>query len=345
VSAPRRIVVRGPNWVGDAVMATPALRALRGAQPEAFIVLEGPAHHAALYRGLASFDAFRPAARSVRSLLARARELRLEGCDWALLLPDSPRAALAPRLAGTPRRTGYARDPLRRALLTQPLAPPRDARGGRRPISMVERYLALTRALGCPDRGDALELWVDPADRRAVDQRLAGLGVAPAEALLAVTPGAGFGSSKRWPPDHFAAACDGIAARHGARPVLAPGPGEAELAHRVAAAMETPAIVLDHPPLDLARLKALLERARLLLSNDTGPRHVAVALGCPVVSVLGPTDRRHSDHQLARQRVLREPVDCAPCHRPRCPIDHRCMTRVSPERAIAAADELLGPAP
>jgi heptosyltransferase-2 len=341
VSTPRHIAVRGPNWVGDAVMATPALRALRAAHPAAVIVLEGPAQHAGLYRGLASFDAFRPAAGGLRSLWARGRELRREGCDWALMLPDSPRAAVAPRLAGTPRRIGYARDPFRRALLTEALDPPRDADGRRQPVSMVERYLALTRALGCPDRGGAPELRVDPDDAGRVAARLAAAGGGADTAVLAVFPGAGFGASKCWPPGHFAAACDGIARRHGLLPVLAPGPGEAGLARRVAAAMATRCAVLAEPTLDLAELKALVARAALVLANDTGPRHVAVALGRPVVAVLGPTDSRHTDHQLARQRVLREPVACAPCHRPRCPIDHRCMTRVTPERAVTAAAELL----
>jgi heptosyltransferase-2 len=142
---PRRILVRLPNWVGDVVMATPALAALRGAHPDAQIVAEGRPYLAGLVRGLPSLDAFLPEVRGTR---ARARSLRAERFDWALLLPDSVRSALAPFLARVPVRAGYARDPLRRALLTHRLAPPSE--GGRRvPISMVERYLRITRVLGC----------------------------------------------------------------------------------------------------------------------------------------------------------------------------------------------------
>jgi heptosyltransferase-2 len=337
---PRRILFRSPNWVGDAVMATPALRALRGAHPDAEIALEAPPYLEALYRGLPTYDAFLPAARGAREVLARAAALRASGFDWAVLLPDSPRAALAPFLARIPRRVGYARDPLRAALMSERLPTPRQ--GGRRlPLPMVDRYLAITRALGCPDRGDDLTLCVDPLVAEDVAKRLARCGVGPHDALLAVTPGAAFGASKRWPAEHFARACDEIARRRGLCPVLAPAPGEVAIARDVAARMEERAVALVDPPLDLAALKAVIARSRLLLSNDTGPRQIAVALGCPVVVVMGPTDPRHTSRHQELQRVLREDVPCAPCQLKICPIDHRCLTQLSPQRAVAAAEELL----
>lgn len=339
-SSPRRILVRSPNWVGDAVMATPALRALRSAHPDAAIALEAPPHLEGLYRGLPTYDAFLPAARRMREVLARAAALRAAGFDWAVLLPDSPRVALAPFLARTPLRAGYARDLLRRALISERLPTPREG-GRRRPVPMVDRYLAITRALGCPDRGDDLTLCVDPLVAEDVAKRLARCGVGPHDALLAVTPGAAFGPSKRWPAEHFARACDELARRRGLVPVLAPAPGELAVARDVAARMKERAVALLDPPLDLAALKALIARSRLLLSNDTGARQIAVALGCPVVVVMGPTDPRHTARHPELQRVLREDVPCAPCHLRNCPIDHRCMTQLSPERAVAAAEELL----
>jgi heptosyltransferase-2 len=105
--------------------------------------------------------------------------------------------------------------------------------------------------------------------------------------------------------------------------------------------MKSAALNLVDPVIGLPELAALIARARLLLVNDTGPRQMAVALGTPVVTVMGPTDPRHSHHLLERQRVLREDVDCSPCHLKTCPIDHRCMTRLRPERVVAAAGELL----
>jgi heptosyltransferase-2 len=318
-------------------MATPALAALRAAHPGAEIVAEGRPYLAGLVRGIAEVDAFLPEARGTR---ARVRALRAKRFDLAVLLPDSVRTALAPRLARIPVRAGYARDPLRRALLTHALAPPR-AGGRRMPISMIERYLRITRALGCPDAGHETSLGVEPAAREAARKRLAEAGVAPGARTLVVTPGASFGSSKLWPPAHFAAAADAIARRHGLAPVLAPGPGEEALAREIARTMQEPAAVLADPPTSLAELAALVAGAALHLGNDTGPRHIAVAVGTPTVVLIGPTDPRHTAHQLARQRVLREDVPCSPCGLKACPIDHRCMTRIAPERAVAAAAELL----
>jgi heptosyltransferase-2 len=318
-------------------MATPALAALRGAHPDAEIVAEGRPYLAGLVRGLPSLDAFLP---DVHRTRARTRRLRAERFDWAVLLPDSVRSALAPFLARVPVRAGYARDPLRRVLLTHALAPPREA-GRRAPISMVERYLRITRALGCVDASPRTTLVVDAAAGEAVAKRLAEAGLAPQQRTLVVTPGASFGSSKLWPPGHFASACDQIARSHGLAVVFAPGPGEEALAQEVSRTMQERAVVLAAPPTTLAELVALIAGAALQLGNDTGPRHIAVALGVPAVVLIGPTDPRHTAHQLERQRVLREAVACSPCGLKACPIDQRCMTRIAPERVAAAAAELL----
>jgi heptosyltransferase-2 len=339
--APRRILVRLPNWVGDALMATPALRALRHAHPEAEISVAAGASLALLLGGLSSVDRWRAKEGSgVRALVRHARELAASSFDWAVLLPDSVHVALAPWLARVPVRAGYARDPLRRAVLTCALEPPR-ADGKRLPISMIDRYLRVTRALGCQDAGIELDL---PLDARAVDrvaERIALAGVGESEPLVVVTPGASFGASKLWPPEHFAAACVGLRKGLGLRAILAPGPGEESVARAIAAHADASSLVLEEPVTTLPELAALIARAKLVLTNDTGPRHMAVALGTPVISLLGPTDPRHTAHLLERQRVLREPVECSPCHLKVCPIDHRCMRRLAPERVLAAAAELL----
>ena len=337
MSGPARILVRAPTWVGDAVMATPALRALRAAHPSAEIVVEGRPALAPLLGALPGIDAYLADA---GVLAARTRALRAGRFDWAVLLPDSVRAALGPFLARIPRRTGYARDPLRRALVTEALQAPRSGRR-RLPLAGVERYLRITRQLGCPDRGRELELCVEPRAREQAALRLAAQGVGPEDDVLLVTPGASYGPSKRWPPAHFARACDGIARRLGLRPVVAPAPGEAELARAVAEQAATPLTLLLDPPLNLAELAALVERARLVLSNDTGPRHLAAALDTPVVVVIGPTNPIHSASEFRDQRVLRENVPCSPCQLRVCPIDQRCLTRIGPERAVAAAESLL----
>ncbi|HEX5066915.1 MAG TPA: lipopolysaccharide heptosyltransferase II [Myxococcota bacterium] len=338
---PQRILVRLPNPLGDVVMSTPVLRALRRAHPQAELVAQGLPHHEGLLRGNPHLDAFLPVrGRRPRDIWRRARTLRKHGFDWAVVLPDSPRTALEPWLARIPRRAGYARDWLRRALVTEWLPPPRE-NGRRVALSMIERYYRITRLFGVPDAGSALELFVHAPERERVAAWLAARGASDA-LLCLVTPGAAFGASKLWPPAHFARACDEIARRFSLLPLILPAPNadEIAIARDVASRMAERHLLVAEPG-DLEDLKAFVERAALLVGNDTGPRHVAVALGRPVVTLMGPTDPRHTDHLLERQRVLREPVACSPCGLPVCPIDHRCMTRLAPERVVAAAAELL----
>jgi heptosyltransferase-2 len=319
-------------------MATPALRALRHAHPGAEIHVEGRPALGCLLEALPSVDAFLPD--PGRGLRARAALLSARGFDWAVLLPDSVGSALGPFLARSPVRAGYARDPLRRCLLTRAIPVPRE-RGKRVPISMIERYLRITRALACPDRGCELELPVRAAARERLHERLAAAGVSAQARLAVVTPGAAFGSSKLWPAPHFAQACDRLARELDLLPVLVPGPGEESIARAIALQMQRAPLALVDPPIGLDELVALIERAALVLTNDTGPRQIAVALHRPVVVVMGPTDPRHTEHWLERQRVLREATQCSPCHLKTCPIDHRCMVRIGPERVLAAAKELL----
>jgi len=340
LDAPERILVRAPNWVGDVVMATPALRALRRAQPGAEIVLEGRAYLREILGPLSTVDCFMvDPGRGISSLRHRVRELRKGRFDWALMLPDSQSSALGPFLARIPLRVGCARDPLRRALLTRSIPTPTED-GVRVPISMIERYLRVTRAAGCADAGRDMEIVIRDEWQATVDERLEAVGLTGERLLLAI-PGASYGSSKLWPAHRFAAACDGIGHAHGLVTVLAPGPGEEEVAREVTQGMGLTAAVLCDPVLSLGELAALAARASLVVTNDTGPRQIAVALGVPTVVVMGPTDPRHTNHHLDRQRVLREDVECSPCGLKVCPIDHRCMTGLDPERVIAAADELL----
>lgn len=336
----RKILVRLPNWVGDVVMATGVLRRLREAAPQAEIVLEGRGFLRGLLAGLDSFDDFLPGpAKGFGAARKHAKLLRARGFDIAVLLPDSARAALPAALARIPVRVGYSRDLLRRTLVTIPLPPPREGRS-RKAVPMPERYMAILRALGVEGDAAPAELAVDSAADAALAERLRAHGVDPEGKLLVVNPGASFGASKLYPPTQMAQAARHLAEREGLSVVMAPGPGEEGIARQVAAGLDD-ALVLDEPVTSLGELVALTARAALVLSNDTGPRHMAVALGRPVVTLMGPTDPEHTNYQLERQRVLREDVDCAPCHKKDCPIDHRCMTRLDPQRVVAAGRELL----
>ncbi len=321
-------------------MATPALRALRRAHPDAEIVLLGPPQHAGLLRDVPHFDEYVPVlGRRLRDIRRRAADLRAREFDWALILPDSARTAIEAWWARIPRRAGYARDRLRHAMLTDRLPAPKQD-GQRVAISMIERYSQITGLLDVPPAGDELELFVSEACREHARKQLAGHAANDTPILL-VTPGAAYGASKLWPPESFATACDEIARRHGLLPVIlsAPNPQEEAIARDVASRTRERSVLAT--PGSLEDLKAMVERCSLLLTNDTGPRHVAVALDRPVVTLMGPTDPRHTHHLLARQRVLWENVACRPCGLASCPIDHRCLRRLHPSRVVQAAAELL----
>ncbi|MEM9381695.1 MAG: glycosyltransferase family 9 protein [Planctomycetota bacterium] len=338
---PSKIFVRLPSWVGDVVMCTPALRAIARAHPEAEVVVEGKDYQADLVVGLPGVDRFLvDPGRGAGDLFAHGRELAREGFDWAVVLGESERVAFPPFVARIPVRAGYGRGLARRAMLTHYLERPRDVGGKLLAFSMIERYLRVTRMLGIPDDGTHMQTPVTDASRRAIASRLADAGVDPDADLLTVIAGAAFGAAKMWPPAQFAAACDLLRERRGWEPVLAPGPGEEELGREVARHSKHGITLLLDPPLRISELAALLQRSEMVLSNDTGPRSMAVALGLPVVVPIGPTEDAHTRHHLHRQRVLIEDVDCRPCRLRVCPIDHRCMTRILPERVAAAAEEL-----
>lgn len=346
MTRPREILVRAPNWAGDLVMATPAFRALREGFPAARITLAVRGGLAPLMAGAPWFDAVAPLAPRRRGLVGLWREGRRlaagGGFDLGVCLPDSFSAALHMRAARVRRLVGYRTD-VRGWLLDVAVEPPR--RGGRRAWIPRERHvLGLAEAAGAPARGTHLELFTTEAERARAGGLLAERGVAPHAPLAALAPGASYGPSKLWPAAHFARVGDALAGA-GARVVLLGSPDEAPLARAVARRMRQAPVDLTGS-LDLGGLKAVVRRSRVLVCNDAGARHVAVAFGVPCVVVMGPTSLAKTNLNLERVRVLTADVGCRPCYLRRCPVDHRCMTRVEPERVMEAAlptlDEAAG---
>jgi heptosyltransferase-2 len=335
-------VVRAPNWLGDVVMATPGFRALRAAFPRARLTLLLRPAVAPLLAGNPWFDEMLPVHSSGRrphSLLREGLALRRYCFDLGLCLPDSFSAALHLRLAGVTRVVGY-RGNLRGPLLHQKVDPP----WGPNPRALVARerhVLGLVEAVGAPMLGTQLELFVTPEEEQEAEIVLAqrpGKAEAP---LAAIAPGASYGPSKLWPAESFARVGDALA-EAGAQIVLLGAPSESALVARVRAGMRSPAIELTAPG-SLGVLKAVLRRSKVLVCNDAGARHVAVAFGVPCVVMFGPTSLEKTNLNLGRVQALFADVPCRPCYLRTCPIDHRCMTRIEPERVIAAALPSLAP--
>ena len=332
----QRILALLPNWLGDAAMCTPALRTLHRRFPEAELTVAGGAQACDLVRGLPWFRAVipLPPRPNLLRLVRLGRRLRPHGTDLAVIFPHSFRAALLARFTGARRRVGYARDG--RSFLLTDRVPPHRQNGQIQPIYMAQEYLDLVRSLGCEDDGAGLELRADPAVVEQVRRRLAGEGP-----LVGIAPGAAFGPSKRWPAERYAQVADALTAKVGARCVLMTGPAEEETRDAVLGAANAPLIRCDEgrPTIDV--LKAVVSQLDLLICNDSGPRHVAVAFGVPVLCVMGPTSPSYSGGPHERGRVLRVEVDCGPCQKGVCETDHRCMTRITPECVVEAALEYV----
>jgi heptosyltransferase-2 len=348
-SGRRGILVWLPNWIGDAVMATPALSAIRRRFADAAITFVGRPGPLAVLEGGGWADAtIEDATRRrprLRHALRLVRDLRRGAYARGLLLPNSFRTALLARLGGVGELTGYVRD-ARGWLLSGRLHPPRDGRR-RRPVPTIDAYRALAEAVGAPCPSRRMTLAVSDADDRAAAALLAEANVAAGDLLVMVNPAGGFGPAKRWPAERFAAVADALADRRAARVIVHAAPGERAAAAKVAQAMRRPpAVSFARRQGTLGLLKALLRRCRLLVTNDTGARHVAAALGADVVTVFGSTDPTWARIDYPRERIVRVDVPCGPCQRRKCPRPpgptyHQCMTAITPEMVLAAAEELL----
>ncbi len=344
---PSRILVVLPNWVGDLVLATPALRALREQFSQAHIAFLVKSHLAEVLSGGDWMDqVFRWPARKGesrpkrrRGFLGLAAKLREQQFDWAVLLSNSFRSALLVRLAGIRRRVGYDRDG-RGLLLTDRLLPER-YNGKYVPVPMTRYYNAIPRYLGCRECPRELELFTTPEEEAAAAERIAAAGIEPGQPIVVLNPGASFGPAKRWLPERFAEVADRLVARHNAAVFISCGPKEIETARTVAVHMHQDVTVLDNPVMPLGPSKALIRRASLLVTNDTGPRHFANAVGTPVVTIFGPTDPAWTATDSPRERSLSVNVHCGPCMKRTCPLDHRCMTRISSDMVLEQARVLL----
>ena len=342
----RRLLVRGPNWIGDAVMSEPALAALRELFPTAELtLLVKPAiaellrGHPALQRILVYEDPGRHVGITGKWTLAGTlRRLRF---DLAILFQNAFEAALVTFLAGIPRRYGYATDG-RRFLLSDPIAVPERMKIGHQ----VQYYLDMLRPLGSERPAGSPRLFLSQEEEQAMDQRLAEAGVHESDLLLGLNPGSTYGSAKRWLPERFAETADRLSQEQGmqsgrrVRVVIVGAQGEEALGCAIADRMQVKPIQLSGRT-TMRELMAVIKRCDLFLTNDTGPMHLAASFGVPVVALFGPTDSRTTSPFGSGHTIVRHPVECAPCLLRECPIDHRCMTRISVDEVYGAAVKQL----
>ena len=317
------ILIRATNWVGDAVMSLPALRAIRARYPGAHIAILAKPAVADLYAGESSVD---EVIRYTQPSPGRvARELRPRGFDCAILLQNAFEAAWIAWRARIPNRIGYDRDG-RRWLLTRPVTPPK-----RGEIPRHERfyYLELLRRAGLID---------SLPESQMIRIEKAG---AKQDSVIGVSPGAAYGGAKRWLPERFAEAAGKLAAARGASIALFGSPSERSACEQIAQLLNGHRVTNHAGQTTLAQFIDLAGRCELFLTNDSGAMHIASALGVPTVAVFGATDDAATGPTGPQAAVVREAVECSPCLLRECPIDHRCMTRVSADRVVKQALALL----
>ncbi len=342
-----------PNWIGDVVMATPALRAIRKqVGPAGHVVGIMRPYVAEVLAGCHWFDATilyaKKTSEPEQQWPAVRRQLRNANLDAVLLLTNSLRTAWMAWRSGAQSRIGYARDG-RGLLLTTKLYEPRE---GRRtvPLPQIDSYLNLAYAFGCEWEPPRLELATTDADEQAADAVWQRLGLPEANASLennrvvVFNTGGAFGAAKDWPGEYFAALARQIAQQHDLHVLVNCGPNERDAARSIVEQAGDRRVVslADEAELPIGLTKACIRRSRLLVTTDSGPRFFAVAFEVPVVTLFGPTSTRWTRTHYAKETSLSLGLDCQPCMKRSCPLEHhRCLRDLTVEQVYAAVARQL----
>ena len=336
-----KILVWLPSPMGDAILSAPALRALRKGRGDCHITFLANRTVREILSPCAFNDAWIDSESA--NVILLGLKLRKHRFDTAVLFKNSFSAGLGAFLCGASKRTGYARDG-RGLFLTQKLKPLVGADGRYKPVSMIDYYLEITSALGCTAAGRGAELAVDEADVLSLSSKLPAV-VSSDAPLVILVPGGGFGPSKFWPAERFAQIADRLSETYKAVVVVSVAPNNIEqaIASEICASSENSLINLAESPLSLGELKAMFAGASLVITNDTGPRHIATALGRNTITLFGPNNPEWTRTDYANEIQLASHVPCAPCDKPTCKQpQHYCMENITVEMVWAAVEKTLG---
>jgi heptosyltransferase II len=346
--AVKNILIRGVNWVGDAVMSIPAMREIRRLFPESHISLLVNPWVSPIYAEVEFVDEIlqydkRGIHKGWAGFGRLVSDLRRRDFDLAILLQNAFEAALIACCARIPMRVGYARDG-RHLLLTHACK----IDPGVRQVHQVYYYLGILSSLGllAPrlwERNDCrfpTGIGVRETDREAALAMLRTNGINENDLVVAVNPGAFYGEAKRWFPERYAAVADALATRYGAQIVILGASSDLETAGRVAAHMSSRPVILAGQT-TLGQLMGLLKQIDLLITNDSGTMHLAAALDVPQLAIFGSTSEIATGPLNQNAAVIKHQVECNPCFLRECPTDFRCMKGVTVMEVVDAARNIL----
>jgi heptosyltransferase-2 len=342
-ATPSRVVVRAPGWLGDAVLALPAAAAIRRHFAQAHLAIAAPATVAAIFRENtdAAPDAVIELPDSTREAVA---VLKAGAFDVGILFPNSFGSAWQFRRAGIPARWGYPT--AGRGILLTRRSPRRRHRGARH---LADYYRDLVRGLAIDCGDDGPRVRVSAASASRAEALLAERGVRPSTPLVGFAPGAAYGQAKQWPPDRMAQVMAHLARETSATSVIVGASHDRDAGRAIESWLRAHAPAASSRVIDLVgrttlgSLVGITARVAAFVSNDSGAMHVAAALGRPVVAIFGPTDERVT-RPLGDHDVITHPVFCRPCLLRDCPIDHRCMKRISVDTVVSAVTRRLAAA-
>lgn len=339
----KRIVVRAPNWVGDAVMSVPALRELRQILPHARITLVARPGTADVFIDADFIDSVSIYERAgVASVWEQVRQWRRQRFDLAVMLQNAFEAALIASLARVPIRVGYNTE-RRGFLLTNPFLLP-EWKDERHESFYYLNVVSELKGLLYGARSDVaiapqFDLSVSLDRKQEAHALLHEQGLRIGAPLVLLCPGSINSRAKRWPAERYAALGDRLI-QSGANVVLIGSPGEKEVSQEVCKHAQRQPIVLTGKT-TVAEATALISIADALITNDTGPAHIGAALHTPTLVIFGPTNPLTTFPMSPNAEIVRRPPDCAPCMLRNCPIDHRCMTAITPDEIFERASALM----
>ncbi|MEA2061891.1 MAG: lipopolysaccharide heptosyltransferase II [Thermodesulfobacteriota bacterium] len=337
------IIVFCPNWVGDVVMATPVFDCLRQNYPGAEITAVIRNYAAGVIEDGPWFDRIiKISDKDIKGFLNAIGRLRSIKADTAIVLPNSFRSALITFLGGAEKIYGYKRN--FRSVFFKDGPVPLQGKKGIKPVPMVTYYMEICRCLD-------LSVPVSPTPGLFFSEKIKNqgedlfkhYGIKQGDMVIGINPGAKFGASKCWPPEYFATLAELIQEQWKCRILLFAGPGEDKIAQAVVDASRAEIINTGPDRISLSLLKYMIKNLDILITNDTGPRHYAIAFDRPVVVIMGPTDPEYTAACLEKTIVVRkENLPCSPCHEKTCPLGHhKCMTEILPMDILNACIRIL----